>query len=167
MTVRRTNELREKTSDFTDFTQRSAKAFNLAIAGQGYPIDARCIDNILKSWAIFTVAIMNQVIAGFQKSPSLHGFIQLAMPSQDCVGFDDSGDFSEGLFAKLLADLGQGPTLGIIKLNPTLKLNRPLTWPCKIRFSATRYSIFKRRSSSIDPEIYTSSCFQSMVVTPP
>jgi hypothetical protein len=35
------------------------------------------------------------------------------MPCQERVGFDDGGNFFEGLFAQFLADLGQSLALGI------------------------------------------------------
>ena len=61
----------ENTSDLTDRTHRSAKAFKLGDRGwQGHALDASGIDNILKSRTIFAVSIMDEVLAGLQKAPS-------------------------------------------------------------------------------------------------
>ena len=43
---------------------------------------------------------------------------QFAMPSQDRIRFDDGSHFFQRLFAELLADLGQGPALGVTEPYP-------------------------------------------------
>jgi hypothetical protein len=39
------------------------------------------------------------------------------MPGENGVGFDDGGDFFQGLLAELLAELSQGLALGVGELN--------------------------------------------------
>ncbi len=47
---------------------------------------------------------------------------QCAMPREDRLRFDNGGAFFQRLCAELFAHLGQGPTLGVTQLDPSLNL---------------------------------------------
>ena len=66
------------------------------------------------------------------------------MPGENRVGFDDGGDFFQGLLAELLAELSQGLALGVGELNTPLNLLAQDTVLCDHVFVAQQELFFHR-----------------------